>query len=97
VAIALIFGNAGDRRKRITCKTWTIRSDSTFEAGTNNGTIQFRRDDIQFIEPSYDENNSHISVCVGNLQRFVWIEFPNETEALQFIAQMEHHLRHAKF
>jgi hypothetical protein len=89
VAIALILGNVGDSRNRITCNTWKILPDGAFEAETNTGTIQFRHKDIQFIEPYYDENNSHTWVCVGNLQRMVWIDFPNETQALQFISLME--------
>jgi hypothetical protein len=89
VAIALILGNVGDNRSRITCNTWKIRPDGTFEAETNTGTIQFRRKDIQFIEPYYDENNAHTWVCVGNLQRMVWIDFPDEAQALQFISLME--------
>ncbi len=51
--------------------------------------MQFRGEDIELIEVAYDKNNSHTAVCVGNLQRMVWIDFPNETQALQFVALME--------
>jgi hypothetical protein len=87
--MALMLGSVGGSRNRIICHAWKIRPDGAFEAETNTGTIQFRPKDIQFIEPYYDESDSHTWVCVGNLQRMVWIDFPNEAEALQFISLME--------
>ena len=89
MAIALIFGNVGDSGNRIICQAWKIRPDGVFEAETNKGSIRFRRKDIQFVEPYHDENNAHTWVCVGNLQRMVWIDFPDETQAAQFISLME--------
>ena len=82
-------GNVGDSGNRIICHAWKIRSDGAFEAETNTGTIQFRPKDIQFIEPYRDEISAHTWVCVGNLQRMVWIDFPDEAQTLQFISLME--------
>jgi hypothetical protein len=71
------------------CSAWSIRTDGTFEVETDYGTMRFRRKDIELIELAHDKNNSHTAVCVGNLQRMVWIDFPNETQALQFVTLME--------
>lgn len=87
--MAFVFGNVGGSSNRITCTAWKIRPDGAFEAKTNTGTMLFRRNDIQFIEPYHDENNTHTWVCLGNLQRMVWIDFPDKAQALQFISIME--------
>ena len=87
--MALVFASIGGSGNRIVCHSWKIRPDGAFEAETNTGTIRFRRKDIQFIEPYPDENNAHTWVCVGNLQRMVWIDFTDEAQALQFISVME--------
>ena len=89
VVLAFVFASAGGSSNRIICTAWKIRPDGVFEAGTNTGTIFFRRKDLQFIEPYPDENNAHTWVCLGNLQRMVWIDFPDEAQALQFISLME--------
>jgi hypothetical protein len=49
----------------------------------------FRHKDIQFVESYADENNSHTWVSLGNLQRMVWIDFPDEAQASQFISLIE--------
>ena len=87
--MAFVFGNVGGSGNRITCTAWKIRPDGAFEAETNTGTMLFRRKDIQFIEPYGDDENTHTWVCLGNLQRMVWIDFPDEAQALQFISIME--------
>jgi hypothetical protein len=87
--MAFILGNLGGSGHRTISTAWKIRPDGAFEAETNTGTMLFRRKDIQFIEPYHDENNIHNWVCVGNLQRMVWIDFPDEAQALQFISLME--------
>jgi hypothetical protein len=96
VAIAFSFSWAGNHRNRSRCSSWNIRTDGTFEAETDDGTVQFRFKDIELIEASYDENNSHTIVSVGDLQRMVWIDFPNETQAPQFVALMEEQFARAK-
>ena len=53
---------------------------------------RFRRKDIEFVEPSFDEDSATVSVRVGNLQRMVWIDFPDEAQALEFVALMERKL-----
>jgi len=80
---------AGSHHKQIRCTSWNIRRNGIFEAHTDVGTIRFRRKDIEFIEPSFDEGNAHVSVRIGNLQRMVWIDFPDEAQALQFVSLME--------
>ncbi len=87
--MAFSFSWASSHRKRIRCTSWNIRKDGIFEAQTDDGTIRFRRKDIELIEPSFNESNSHTSVSIGNLQRMVWIDFPNEAQALQFVSLME--------
>lgn len=87
--MAFVFGNISGSGNRITCTAWKFRPDGAFEAETNAGTILFRRKDIQFIERYHDENDTHTWVCLGNLQRMVWIDFPDEARALQFISLME--------
>ena len=87
--MALVFASVGGSGNRITCHAWKIRPDGAFEAETNSGTMLFRRKDIQFIEPYRNENNTHTWVCLGNLQRMVWIDFPDEAQAPQFISLME--------
>jgi hypothetical protein len=89
LAIVFSFSWAGSHRKRIKCTSWSIRRNGIFEAHTDVGTIRFRRKDIEFIEPSFDEGNAQVSVHIGNLQRMVWIDFPDEAQALQFISLME--------
>jgi hypothetical protein len=81
-----------DPRSRVICHAWKIRSDGVFEAETNFGIILFRRKDIQLIESHNIENTGCSSVCIGNLQRMVWIEFPSEAQAHQFVSQMNQHL-----
>ena len=94
---ALVFGSAGESRKRIVGTTWKIRADGAFEAETNAGTIQFRREDIQLIEACKSEKGSHAWVCVGNLQRMVWIDLQSEAQAVQFVTQMEQELSRTRF
>jgi hypothetical protein len=89
VVMALVFASVGGSGNRIICNAWKIRPDGAFEAETNAGTIRFRRKDIQFIEPYPGESNTHTWVCLGNLQRMIWIDFPDEAQALQFISLME--------
>jgi hypothetical protein len=89
VVVAFAFASVGGGGNQIICTAWKIRPDGAFEAETNTGTIRFRRKDIQFIEPYHDESNTHTWVCLGNLQRMVWIDFPDEAQALQFISLME--------
>ena len=89
MVVAFVFASVGDSGNRIICSAWKIRPDGAFEAATNTGTIRFRRMDIQFIERSPDESNTHTWVCLGNLQRMVWIEFPDEAQASRFISLME--------
>ena len=93
VTLAFAVGNTG---KRILCHTWKIRSDGDFEAETNSGTILFRREDIHLIEP-HSENDVQTWVCIGNLQRMVWIEFAHASQASQFVNQMEQLLSHRRF
>jgi hypothetical protein len=83
------FSLSGSHPKRMRCASWKIRSNGIFEAHTDAGTIRFRRKDIEFIEAPFDEGNAHVSVRIGNLQRMVWIDFPDETQALEFVALME--------
>ena len=87
--MAFSFSLAGSHPQRIRCTSWKIRSNGIFEAHTDAGTIRFRRKDIEFIEPSFDEGNASVSVRIGNLQRMVWIDFLDEAQALQFVALME--------
>lgn len=88
--------NVGDPGRTL-CHAWKIRPDGDFEAETNSGTILFRRDDIHLIESHESENNLHAWVCVGNFQRMVWIDFPGEAEARQFVIQMEQNLNYKRF
>jgi len=92
LAMVFSFSLAGNDNKRIRCTSWNIRSNGIFEAHTDAGTIRFRRKDIEFIEPSFDEGNAHVSVRVGNLQRMVWIDFPDQAQALEFVSLMERKL-----
>jgi hypothetical protein len=87
----------GDANSRLICQAWKIRRDGAFEAETKSGTILFRREDIHFIEPHESENNVPAWVCIGNLQRMVWIAFPNGAEARRFVTQMEQHLNSKRF
>jgi hypothetical protein len=48
--------------------------------------IRFRRKDIEIIEPSFEDGNAPVSVRIGNLQRMVWIDFPDEAQALRFVS-----------
>ena len=89
LAMVFSFSLAGSHPQRIRCTSWKIRSNGIFEAHTDAGTIRFRRKDIEFIEPSFDGGNAPVSVRVGNLQRMVWIDFPDEAQALEFVALME--------
>ena len=89
MAMAFVFGSVGGSGNRIICTAWKIRPDGAFEAETNTGTMLFRRKDIQIIEPYPDENSTRTWVCLGNLQRMIWIDFPDEAQALQFIALVE--------
>ena len=89
VVVAFVFASVDSGGNRIICTAWKIRPDGAFEAETNTGTIRFRPKDIQFIERYPDENSAHNWVCLGNLQRMVWIDFPDEAQALQFISLME--------
>ena len=41
------------------------------------GAILFRRENIHLIEPHESENSLQTWVCIGNLQRMVWIKFAN--------------------
>ena len=83
------FSLAGSLPQRIRCTSWKIRSNRIFEAHTDAGTIRFRRKDIEFVEPSFDEGTAQVSVRIGNLQRMVWIDFSDEAQALEFISLME--------
>ena len=87
--MAFVFASIGGSGNRIICHAWKIRPDGAFEAQTNSGTMLFRRKDIQFIEPHHDESNAHTLVCLGNLQRMIWIDFPDDAQASQFISLME--------
>ena len=87
----------GETSKRVVCHTWKIRPDGDFEAETNSGTILFRREDIHLIEAHESEDSVQTWVCIGNLQRMVWIEFANATQASQFVNQMEQLLSHNRF
>jgi hypothetical protein len=89
LAMVFSFSLAGSNNKRTKCTSWKNRSNGIFEAHTDAGAIRFRRRDIEFVEPSFDEGNAHVSVRVGNLQRMVWIDFPDKEQALQFISLME--------
>ena len=89
LAMVFSFGLAGSHPQRIGCTSWNIRRNGVFEAHTDAGTIRFRRKDIEFIEPLFDEGNAPVSVRVGNLQRMVWIDFSDEAQALEFVALME--------
>lgn len=89
LAMVLSFSLAGSHPQRIRCTSWKIRSNGIFEAHTDVGTIRFRRKDIEFVEPSFDEGNAPASVRIGNLQRMVWIDFPDKAQALEFISLME--------
>ena len=89
LAMVFSFSLAGSHPQRIRCTSWKIRSNRIFEAHTEAGTIRFRRKDIEFVEPSFDEGTAQVSVRIGNLQRMVWIDFPDEAQALQFVALME--------
>ena len=86
------FAGMEHSRSRVICHAWKIRSDGAFEAETNFGTILFRRKDIHIIEPHHDESTDGSSVCIGNLQRMVWIEFPSKEQAHQFVSQMKQYL-----
>jgi hypothetical protein len=87
--LAFVFASLGGSGDRIICHAWKIRPDGTFEAETNTGIMLFRRKDIQFTELHHDESNTHSRVCMGNLQRMIWIDFPDEAQALEFISLME--------
>ena len=87
-------GKSGDR---IVCHAWKIRPDGDFEAETNSGIILFRRRDMQMIEAHTSEVEGHAWVCIGSLRRMVWIDFPSEVEAQNFISQMGQHLASARF
>lgn len=89
LAMVFSFSLAGSHSKLIRCTSWKIRSNSIFEAHTDVGTIRFRRKDIEFIEPSFDEVTAQVSVRIGNLQRMVWIDFPDDAQALEFVSLME--------
>jgi hypothetical protein len=89
LAMVFSFSLAGGHHRRIGCTSWKIRGNGIFEAHTDVGTIRFRRKDIEIIEPSLDEGSAPVSVRIGNLQRMVWIDFPDEAQALQFVALME--------
>jgi hypothetical protein len=78
------------------CHAWKIRVDGTFEAETNSGNILFRREDIQLIE-AHDGNEAGSWVCIGNLQRMVWIAFPTDAHARQFVNQMDQLLSRKNF
>ena len=92
LAMVFSFGLAGSHPQRMRCTSWNIRRNGIFEAHTDAGAIRFRRKDIEFIEPSFDEGSATVSVRVGNLQRIVWIDFPDEAQALEFVALMERKL-----
>ena len=89
LAMAFGFSLAGSDHKQIRCTSWKIRRNGIFEARTDAGTIGFRRKDIEIIEPSFDGGDAQVSVRIGNLQRMVWIDFPDEAQALRFISLME--------
>ena len=89
LAMAFSFIWAGSHPKLIKCTSWNIRRNGIFEAHTDDGTIRFRRKDIEFVEASLNEGNAHASVRIGNLQRMVRVDFPNEAQAWQFISLME--------
>lgn len=85
-----VFVGAGKSGDRVVCTAWKIRTDGAFEAETNSGTILFRRKEIHLIEPYKIDGEAW--VCIGNLQRMVWADFPSESEAHRFVSQMEQHL-----
>ena len=96
VVAVFVFAGVSGSNTRIVCHAWKIRTDGAFEAETNSGTILFRREDIQFIEP-HEGNGPQAWVCIGNLQRMVWIAFPTDVEARQFVTQMDQFLSHKHF
>ena len=87
-----VFVGAGKSGDRIVCTAWKIRTDGAFEAETSSGSMLFRRKDIHMIEPHKIDGEAW--VCIGNLQRMVWVDFPSEREAHRFVSQMEQHLSH---
>jgi hypothetical protein len=89
LAMVFSFSLAGSHHRRIGCTSWKIRSNGIFEAHTDAGTIRFRRKDIEIIEPSFEDGSAPVSVRVGNLQRMVWIDFPDEAQALRFVLLTE--------
>ena len=97
VVTVFVFAGVSGSNTRIVCHAWKIRTDGAFEAETNSGTILFRREDIHLIESHESENNPYAWVCIGNLQRMVWIDFPTDAQARQFVTQMEQLLSYPKF
>lgn len=93
VVAVIVFAGTSSSDHRIICHAWKVRADGAFEAETSSGTILFRRKDIELIE-AHQGNDTYVWVCIGNLQRMVWIAFPANKEARQFAAQMEEFLRH---
>ena len=96
VVAVFVFAGISSSDARIVCHAWKIRADGAFEAETSSGTILFRRKDIELIE-AQEGNDAQSWVCIGNLQRMVWIAFPTDEEARQFVTQMNQFLSHKQF
>jgi hypothetical protein len=74
VLAVFVFAGISGSNTRMVCHAWKIRADGAFEAETNSGSILFRREDIQLIEP-HEGKDANAWVCIGNLQRMVWIAY----------------------
>ena len=92
ILVVAVFVGISSSDARIVCHAWKVRADDAFEAETSSGTILFRRKDIELIE-AHEGNDAQSLVCIGNFQRMVWIEFPNDAPARQFVTQMDQLLR----
>lgn len=96
ILVVAVFVGISSSDARIVCHAWKARADGAFEAETSSGTILFRRKDIELIE-AHEGNDAQSWVCIGNLQRMVWIPFPTDAQARQFVTQMVQFLSHKHF